>query len=129
MRKRSVKRSKPPALQKVRSGITGLDDVTLGGLPKGRPTLVAGGAGSGKTLLAIQFLVHGAVKLGEPGVFVAFEESAEDLIANVASLGFDLPALERQKKLAIEHIHVDPAEFHEAGEFDLSGLFIRLEHA
>jgi circadian clock protein KaiC len=116
-------------LKKVHSGIAGLDAITSGGLPKGRPTLVSGGAGSGKTLLAIQFLIHGATVDHEPGVFVAFEETSEDLVNNVAGLGFDLNALEKKKSLLIESIAIEPHEYHEAGEFDLSGLFIRLESA
>ena len=116
-------------LKKVRSGVDGLDAITGGGLPKGRPTLVSGSAGSGKTLLAMQFLIHGAVSENEPGVFVTFEESAEDLIHNVASLGFDLPKLQADRAVVLEHIAVAPSEYHEAGDFDLSGLFIRLELA
>jgi len=116
-------------LQKVPSGIAGLDAITGGGLPKGRPTLVSGGAGSGKTLFAIQFLIHGATVENEPGVFVAFEETADDVVSNVAALGFDLAALEKKGAFLIESIAIEPHEYHEVGEFDLSGLFIRLEHA
>src|SRR5687768_5765743 len=110
-------------LKKIRSGVAGLDAITGGRLPKGRPTLVSGSAGSGKTLLAMQFLVHGAVSENEPGVFVTFEESAEDLINNVASLGFDLAKLQADRAVVLEHIAVAPSEYHEAGDFDLSGLF------
>ncbi len=114
------------ALEKVPTGISGLDEITFGGLPKGRPTLVAGGTGCGKTLLALEFLIHGALERGEPGVFVAFEETPEDIYENVASLGYDLPALEAEGKLIIDHVHVEKSEIAEAGEFDLEGLFLRL---
>lgn len=112
-------------LVKCATGIRGLDEVTLGGLPLGRPTLVCGGAGCGKTLLAMEFLVHGA-EMGESGVFMAFEESAAELTANVASLGWDLLALQEQGKLVIEVVRVDPAGTEVAGEYDLEGLFLRL---
>ncbi len=115
-----------PVLEKVPSGIRGLDEITFGGLPKGRPILVSGGPGCGKTLFAMEFLVHGIVDQGEPGVFVAFEEKIEDLEQNFASLGFDLPALVEQGKIALDHIYIDRSEFEEAGEYDLEGLFIRL---
>ena len=95
----------PESIEKCRSGITGLDEITGGGLPKGRPTLVCGNAGCGKTLFGIEFLVNGAMKYGEPGVFMAFEETAEELAQNVASLGFDLHALAQQKKLLVDHVH------------------------
>jgi circadian clock protein KaiC len=116
-------------LPKAPTGIPGLDDVTGGGLPRGRPTLVCGGAGCGKTLLAVEFLVRGAVEHDEPGVFLAFEERAEELAQNVASLGFDLDALLEQKKLVIDHVRVERSEIQETGEYDLDGLFIRLGHA
>ncbi len=115
-------------LPKAATGVEGLDTITGGGLPRGRPTLICGSAGSGKTLLGMQFLIHGA-KNGEPGVAVTFEETEDDLVQNVASLGVDLPALIRQKKIAIDHIHVDRSEILETGGYDLSGLFVRLEHA
>ncbi|MDV2480592.1 KaiC family protein [Methanoculleus sp. Wushi-C6] len=117
------------ALLKTASGISGLDEITSGGLPKGRPTLVAGKAGSGKTLFAMQFLVNGAVRYNEPGVFVSFEEREEDLVKNVHSLGFDLPQLIAEKKIALEYIRVERSEIEETGEFDLDGLFIRLAYA
>src|SRR5579872_729474 len=117
------------ALPKSRTGITGLDEITLGGLPKGRPTLVCGGAGCGKTLFGIEFLVRGALEFGEPGVCVSFEETAPDLAMNVASLGFDLERLQRSKKLVIDHIYIDKSEIAETGEYDLEGLFIRLNTA
>jgi circadian clock protein KaiC len=118
-----------PDLPKVRSGINGLDEITGGGLPRGRPTLVCGGAGCGKTLFAMEFLVRGATLYGEPGVFMAFEETGDELAANVASLGFDIGKLQRQKKLAIDHVRVERSEIEETGEYDLEGLFVRLQHA
>ncbi|HZB11876.1 MAG TPA: circadian clock protein KaiC [Chryseolinea sp.] len=116
-------------IQKSQTGITGLDEVTMGGLPRGRPTLVCGGPGSGKTLLGIEFIVNGATQYDEPGVIVTFEEKGEELAANVASLGFDLSKLQKNGKLRIDYVHVDKAEIQETGEYDLSGLFIRLGHA
>jgi circadian clock protein KaiC len=117
------------SLPKAATGILGLDEVTGGGLPRGRPTLVCGGAGCGKTLLAMEFLVRGATELGEPGVFIAFEETAEELAQNVRSLGFDLEDLAAKRKLLIDHVHVERSEIEETGEYDLEGLFIRLGHA
>ena len=116
-------------LPKSPTGIPGMDEITGGGLPKGRPTLVAGGAGCGKTLFAMEFLVNGAMQYDEPGVFVAFEENAEELAQNVASLGFDLKKLGKQKKLNIDHVRVERSEIEETGDYDLEGLFIRLGHA
>jgi circadian clock protein KaiC len=113
-------------LAKALTGIRGLDEVTAGGLPRGRPTLVCGQAGSGKTLLAMEFLVRGITQFDEPGVFVAFEETREDLVANMASLGFDLKALEDDGKLVLDHIEVVASEMVEAGDWDLDALFIRL---
>jgi circadian clock protein KaiC len=118
-----------PTLPKAPTGIAGLDDVTGGGLPRGRPTLICGGAGSGKTVFAMEFLVHGAVKFGEPGVFMSFEEPEGDLAQNVASLGFDLPDLVARKKIAIDHVRLERGEIEETGEYDLGGLFVRLGHA
>jgi len=118
----------PAAVEKTPSGIAGFDQITGGGLPKGRSTLVCGGPGSGKTIFAVEFLVRGA-ELGEPGVFVAFEETADDLARNVASLGFDLQRLQAQKLLAVDYVHLDPAEIEEAGGYSLDGLFVRLEQA
>ncbi len=123
------KRKKGPVLTplaKCPTGIQGLDDITYGGLPKGRPTLVCGGAGSGKTLLAMEFLVRGATEFNEPGVFMSFEETGEELVKNVASLGFDLSDLAKQKKLALDHVRIERSEIEETGEYDLEGLFIRL---
>ena len=116
------------ALVKAATGIAGLDDVTLGGLPAGRPTLLCGAAGCGKTLFAMTFLVHGA-RAGEPGVFMSFEERPDDLAANVASLGFDVAALVADKRLVIDHVRVERAEIEESGEYDLEGLFVRLGYA
>ena len=116
-------------LPKCPTGIQGLDEITGGGLPRGRPTLVCGGAGCGKTLLAAEFLVRGAAQFGEPGVFMAFEETEKELKANVASLGFDLAGLVRRKKIVVDYVHIERSEFHESGEYDLEGLFVRLNHA
>jgi circadian clock protein KaiC len=117
------------SLPKAATGILGLDEITGGGLPRGRPTLVCGGAGCGKTLLAMEFLVRGATQFGEPGVFLAFEETGEELAQNVRSLGFDLEELAEQKKLLVDYVHVERSEIEETGEYDLEGLFIRLGHA
>src|ERR1700729_3198681 len=117
------------ALAKARTGISGLDEVTFGGLPAGRPTLICGGPGCGKTLLATTFLVNGAVMFNEPGVFVSFEETSDDLIKNVASLGYDLGALVAEKKIAIDFVRVERSEIEETGEYDLEGLFVRLDYA
>ena len=116
-------------LPKALTGIGGFDDVTLGGLPAGRPSLVCGAAGCGKTLFAVTFLVNGATRFGEPGVFMSFEERAEDLAANVASLGYDLEGLVSDGRLAIDHVHVERSEIEESGEYDLEGLFVRLGYA
>jgi KaiC/GvpD/RAD55 family RecA-like ATPase len=127
--KKTIKQTPPRSLRKAPTGIRGLDEITEGGLPAGRPTLVCGGAGCGKTLLGMEFLVRGATEFGEPGVFMAFEETSEELTENVASLGFDLPALVAKKKLVVDHVFVDRAEYQETGEYDLEGLFIRLGYA
>ena len=116
-------------LPKCPTGIAGLDQITFGGLPKGRPTLVCGSAGCGKTLLGIEFLVRGAQQFGENGVCISFEETAADLAANVGSLGFDLQKLQRAKKLAIDYVYIDKSEIAETGEYDLEGLFVRLNAA
>jgi len=116
-------------LFKSPTGIPGFDDVTLGGLPLGRPTLMCGAAGCGKTLFAMTFLAEGVLKYGEHGVLVSFEESAADLAANVASLGYDVNALIEEKKLAIDHVRIDPTVIEETGEYDLEGLFVRLDFA
>src|SRR6476661_4481115 len=116
-------------IQKSATGIPGLDQITEGGLPKGRPTLLCGTAGCGKTILAMEFLVRGATEFNEPGVFMAFEETSQELGKNVASMGFDLPALVARKKLVLDHVRVDRSEIAETGEYDLEGLFIRLGSA
>ncbi|HET9218117.1 MAG TPA: ATPase domain-containing protein, partial [Terriglobia bacterium] len=116
-------------LPKAPTGISGLDEITEGGLPKGRPTLVCGSAGCGKTLLSMEFLVHGAIQYGEPGVFMAFEETAEELAMNTRSLGFDLDELVSQKKLIVDFVRVERSEIEETGDYDLEGLFVRLNHA
>lgn len=117
------------SLPKAPTGIRGLDEITGGGLPHGRPTLLCGGPGCGKTLLATEFLVRGAVDYGEPGVFMSFEETAPDLGANAASLGFDLDRLVADGQLRIDHVRIERSEIEEAGDYDLEGLFVRLGHA
>lgn len=119
----------PYSLEKSLSGIHGLDEITGGGLPKGRPTLVCGAAGCGKTLLAMEFLVRGATVFKEPGVFVSFEESEDELTKNVRALGFDLDNLRKKKKIFLDHVYIEKSEIEETGEYDLEGLFIRLENA
>jgi circadian clock protein KaiC len=116
-------------LPKTPTGIRGLDEITRGGLPKGRPTLVCGGPGSGKTMLALTFLVQGALHFDEPGVLMTFEENEEEIASDVASLGFDLPQLIEAKRLAIDYVRVERNEIEETGEYDLEGLFVRLDHA
>jgi circadian clock protein KaiC len=128
-----TRRSKAAAsvklLPKCPTGIQGLDEITGGGLPRGRPTLVCGAAGCGKTLLAADFLVRGAVQFNEPGVLMAFEETEKELTANVASLGFDLDGLVRRKKMVVDYVHLERSEVQESGDYDLEGLFVRLGHA
>lgn len=116
-------------LPKCPTGIHGLDEITGGGLPRGRPTLVCGGAGCGKTLLAAEFLIRGATKFGEPGVLMSFEETEAELNANVASLGFDIKRLVRTKRIALDFVRVESSEMRESGDYDLEGLFVRLNHA
>ncbi|MDN3547959.1 circadian clock protein KaiC [Mucilaginibacter aquaedulcis] len=116
-------------LPKTPTGISGLDEITDGGLPMGRPTLICGEAGCGKTLMSLEFIVRGATTYNEPGVFMAFEEKAEELAMNVASLGFDLQKLQEQNKVRLDHVHIDRSEIEETGEYDLEGLFIRLGYA
>jgi circadian clock protein KaiC len=118
-----------PALNKVPTGITGLDEITGGGLPKGRPTLICGAAGAGKTLMSLEFIIRGAINYGGPGVIMTFEENAEDLEVNVASLGFDLKQLQKDNLIRIDHVRVERSEIEETGEYDLDGLFIRLGFA
>jgi len=116
-------------LEKVPTGIQGLDEITGGGLPKGRPTLIYGSAGSGKTLLGMEFLVRGSTQFNEPGVFMSFEETEKELTTNVSSLGFDLNSLIASDKLAIDHVVIERSEIEETGEYDLEGLFVRLAAA
>ncbi len=128
-RKAPLRKATPVGLAKCPTGIAGLDEITQGGLPQGRPTLVCGGAGSGKTLFAMEFLVHGATMYNEPGVFIAFEETAAELAKNVESLGFDVNKLIKQKKLSVDYVHVERGEILETGEYDLEGLFVRIAYA
>src|ERR1700747_430258 len=114
---RTHQSTRPSILRKVATGIDGFDEVTGGGLPTGRPTLVCGGPGCGKTLFAMEFLVRGATQFDEPGVFVSVEERAAELATNVASLHFDVPALIRERRLYIDHIHVERSEIEETGEY------------
>jgi circadian clock protein KaiC len=125
----SIKKDAKNRLPKSPSGIAGLDEITEGGLPKGRPTLICGEAGAGKTLFGIEFIVRGATQFNEPGVFIAFEEKSDELAANVASLGFDLKKLVQEKKLRLDYVHIERSEIEETGEYDLDGLFIRLGYA
>ena len=127
--KRSTSKARLAGVAKCPTGIQGLDEITGGGLPRGRPTLVCGAAGCGKTLLAMEFLVRGALQFDEPGVFMFFEETAGELSDNVASLGFDLQALVRRKKIVLDHVHIERSEIEETGEYDLEGLFVRLNLA
>ena len=120
---------KASSLQKTPTGISGLDALTFGGLPEGRPTLMCGAAGCGKTLFGITFLVKGIETYDEPGVFMSFEERQEELSTNVASLGFDLDALVEQKKLVVDYVRIERGEIEQAGDYDLEGLFVRLGHA
>ena len=128
-----MKKAEPKSLEKTLpkspTGIQGFDEITGGGLPTGRPTLLCGGAGCGKTLFGMEFLVRGTTQFNEPGVFMSFEETNEELIQNVASLGFDLEGLIKNKKIALDHVHVERSEIEETGEYDLEGLFIRLNYA
>src|SRR5215813_11744965 len=117
------------ALEKARTGIKGLDEMSGGGLPRGRTTIVCGGPGCGKTMLGLEFLVRGAIEFNEPGVVMAFEETPLDLAKNVASLGFDLDDLVAKKKLFLDYVYIEPREIAETGEYDLEGLFIRLQNA
>ena len=117
------------SLPKTPTGIIGLDEITGGGIPTGRPTLVCGAAGCGKTLLSLEFIIRGAMEFGEPGVFMAFEEKTDELAMNVVSLGFDLEKLQIDKVVKIDHVHIDKSEIEETGEYDLDGLFIRLAYA
>ena len=126
---RSANETALTGITRCPSGISGLDEITNGGLPRGRTALFCGGPGCGKTLFSIEFLVHGAIEYGEPGVFMAFEETAEELAQNVAALGFDLQDLIDRKLLYIDHVHIERSEYEETGDFDLEGLFLRLGYA
>src|SRR3954467_1884573 len=127
MRKRVTSRN--PLLKKTPTGIAGFDQITGGGLPAGRPTLVCGGPGCGKSLFGAEFLVRGATQFGEPGVLMTFEETARDITQNVASLGFNVPAMVAKKQLVVDHVRVERNEIEENGDYDLEGLFVRLDHA
>ncbi|RYF97270.1 MAG: circadian clock protein KaiC [Chitinophagaceae bacterium] len=129
VKKETDKVTRNNGLEKLPTGITGLDEITGGGLPKGRPTLICGAAGAGKTLMSLEFIIRGALKYGEPGVIMAFEETANDLEVNVASLGFDLKKLQKDGLIRIDHVRVERSEIEETGEYDLDGLFIRLGYA
>jgi len=126
---KNKKKTVNPTLPKAPTGIQGLDHLTGGGLPRGRPTLVCGSAGCGKTLLAMEFIVRGATQHGEPGVFMAFEETSDELAQNVLSLGFDLNDLIKRKKVVVDFVRIERSEIDETGEYDLEGLFVRLGHA
>jgi circadian clock protein KaiC len=127
--KKQILKFQRKTLPKSPTSIQGLDEITGGGLPKGRPTLVCGGAGCGKTLFAMEFLVRGATLYNEPGIFISFEETEKELTSNVASLGFDLNLLVKQKKIWLEHVHVERGEIEQSGEYDLKGLFVRIHQA
>ena len=121
--------AKKTELTKCPSGIQGLDEITFGGLPQGRPTLICGNAGCGKTLLSMEFIVNGARMYNEPGVYVSFEEKSEELITNFNSLGFGLNDLIEKKKVALEYIYIERSEIEETGEYDLDGLFLLIGNA
>ncbi len=127
--RKSGSESKLPQLQKARTGIVGFDEITYGGVPRGRPTIVCGGPGCGKTMFAMEFLIRGATQFNEPGVLMTFEETGEEMTKNVSSLGFDLKALVARKKLMLDYVKVEPAEMQETGAYDLEGLFVRLQYA
>jgi circadian clock protein KaiC len=120
---------KEDILEKSPTGLAGFDEITFGGLPKGRPTIIIGGPGSGKTLFGMEFLVNGAKMYNEPGVFIAFEETEVDLKKNTHSLGFKLGSLIEEKKLIVDHIRIERSEIEETGEYDLEGLFVRLGYS
>src|SRR3970040_1702390 len=127
--KKKASQPSSKTLPKALTGIQGLDEITGGGLPRGRPTLISGGTGSGKTLFGMEFLVRGATQYNEPGVFISFEETIPELTKNVASLGFDLDRLVADKKLFMDHVFISRNEVTETGEYELSGLFIRIADA
>src|SRR6202163_2024399 len=117
-----------PQLKKAPSGIAGFDEITGGGLPAGRPTIVCGGPGCGKTMFAMEFLIRGATEFGEPGVLMTFEETGEEMSRNVESLGFKLQSLVDKKKLFLDYVRIEPSEIQETGEYDLARLFVRLKN-
>src|SRR3954466_5893909 len=129
MSKRAKSIPSSDRLLKVPTGITGFDEITGGGLPAGRPTLICGSAGCGKSLMGTEFLVRGALQYGEPGVLMTFEETAADVRKNVSSLGFNINEMVARKQLVLDHVHIDRNEIEENGEYDLEGIFIRLGHA
>lgn len=118
--------NRPKGISKAATGISGFDEITLGGLPRGRPSLIAGGAGSGKTVFAMEFIIHGATRFNEPGIFVSFEENLSELKKNFASLGYDLDKLVEEKKIYLDHIFMDRNLLLETGEYDLDAMFFRL---
>jgi len=126
---RHSEKKKPHQLEKSLTGIAGFDQITNGGLPKGRPTIVCGGPGCGKTMFAMEFLVRGATEFNEPGVLMTFEETGDEMTKNVASLGFDLKSLAARKKIMLDYVKIEPAEIQETGAYDLEGLFVRLQYA
>ena len=126
---RHTEKEKPQQLEKALTGIAGFDQITNGGVPKGRPTIVCGGPGCGKTMFAMEFLVRGATQFNEPGVLMTFEETGDEMTKNVASLGFDLEALAARKKIMLDYVKIEPAEIQETGAYDLEGLFVRLQYA
>lgn len=128
-RVRKKETEKPQLLEKALTGIAGFDQITNGGVPKGRPTIVCGGPGCGKTMFAMEFLVRGATEFNEPGVLMTFEETGEEMTKNVASLGFDLKTLAARKKIMMDYVKIEPAEIEETGTYDLEGLFVRLQYA
>jgi circadian clock protein KaiC len=127
--RRNEKEKPLPKLEKARTGITGFDQITHGGVPKGRPTIICGGPGCGKTMFAMEFLVRGATEFNEPGVLMTFEETGDEMTKNVASLGFDLKALVARKKIVMDYVKIESAEIQETGAYDLEGLFVRLQYA
>jgi circadian clock protein KaiC len=129
VKKAKIPKQETSPLRKVRTGIAGLDQITGGGLPEGRTTIVCGGPGCGKTMLGLEFLIRGAMQFDEPGVIMAFEETPQDMATNVASLGFDIEDLVEKKKLSLDYVYVEPSEIQETGEYDLEGLFLRLQNA
>lgn len=129
MKEKSKKKAGTIKFQKSKTGIQGLDDLTYGGIPKNRPTLLAGNSGSGKTLLAMQFIINGSELYDEPGVFMSFEEKMEDLAANVISLGYDLLDLQEKNKIYLEHISMGADKVQQSGEYNIEGLFVRIAAA